>query len=255
MKDRKLLTPAERLIVAADFKPDLAKFRGRLWVRDQVIKLASSLRGLGVCIKLNSILRAIGYDLIDRIHDAGLDVLVDLKLIDISETLSTDGALLSEAEPELLTVMCSAGLKGLEDLRAVLPETEVLGVTVLTSLKDENLSELGYPAQTSVNVVVRALAETAMKAGLGGVICSPKEAEMIRRVMEEQNKLETTINTPGIRPVWSVVKGDDQKRVMTPADAIKAGADRIVVGRPIVQAENPHDAVLRTIEEIVTALH
>jgi orotidine-5'-phosphate decarboxylase len=256
MKDRKFLTPAERLIVAADFKPDLERFRGRLWVRDQVIKLASALEGTGVYLKVNSALRANGYDLIARIHSFGLKVFADLKLNDISETLATDGMLLREAEPELLTVMCSTGIKGMHALREELPDTTILGVTVLTSLKQENLSELGYPVSISVDVVARAMAESSCRAGLGGNICSPKEAGLISGIRSAQHMMEMLIVTPGIRLEDKVVIGDDQNpdRVMTPARAIAAGADMIVAGRQIIQAEDPRSMVVRMIDEIASAV-
>ncbi|MDP3961616.1 MAG: orotidine 5'-phosphate decarboxylase / HUMPS family protein, partial [Pseudorhodobacter sp.] len=106
----RMLAPAERLIVAADFKPDLLKGNGRSWVRRQVLMLADSLKGTGVYLKTNSILRACGYDLIDEIHNRGLKVFADLKFYDIGETLSTDGALLKEFKPELVTVACIAGV-------------------------------------------------------------------------------------------------------------------------------------------------
>jgi orotidine-5'-phosphate decarboxylase len=249
MKDRKTLTPAERLIVAADFKP-----QGRVWVEHQVVNLAKALQGTGVYLKVNSALRSVGYGLIETIRSYGLKVFADLKLYDIPETLGTDGALLNEYKPELLTVVCSAGMASMQGLKTQLPETEVLGVTVLTSLKTEDLPGLGYPAQISLDVVIRALTETA--SGIDGNICSAKEAELVRRVMVEQEKPNATINTPAIRPTWAIVPGDDQNpdRIMTPAKAIKAGADRIVVGRPIVKAEKPYDAVMRTIEEIASAI-
>ncbi|MFA7252658.1 MAG: orotidine-5'-phosphate decarboxylase [Candidatus Paceibacterota bacterium] len=249
MKARKLLRPAERLIVAADFKTDSAQFHGRLWVRDQVIRLANELKGTGVYIKVNSILRAVGYDLIDRLHDLDLKVFADLKLNDIPETLATDGELLREARPELLTVMCSTGRTSMEALKKELPETEILGVTVLTSLTEEEVRRI-YKA--SLESVVDGLADLSDISGLDGVISSAREATRLREILSER----MTINTPAIRPVWSIVKSDDQnqKRVMTPAEAIKAGADRIVVGRPIVQAEKPYDAVMRTIEEIASAI-
>lgn len=239
MKDRRLLVPAERLIVAADFKDPR-----------QVMVLARALKGTGVYLKVNSALRALGYELITCIHDHNLKVFADLKLYDIPETLATDGALLREAKPELLTVVCTAGVASMQALAVELPETEILGVTVLTSLTQEDvLTIYRYP---DIELAVNGLSELAVKAGIDGVICSAKEAAMLRETLGDN----MTINTPAIRPGWSVVKNDDQnqKRVMTPADAILAGADRIVVGRPITQAEKPYDAVMRTIEEIASAV-
>jgi len=247
MQERKKMALAERLIVAADFKPDDLGWRG---VRQQVISLCETLSGTGVYIKVNSVLRACGYNLIDAIHSHGLKVFADLKLNDIPETLATDGALLREVKPELLTVMCTTGIASMSALKTELPDTEILGVTVLTSLTEaEVLKIYRYPA---ILLAVRDLSELAFQAGIGGVVCSAKEAETLRRNLGDS----MTINTPAIRPSWSIVAGDDQnqKRVMTPADAIKAGADRIVVGRPIVRATDPHKAVMRTLEEIASVV-
>ncbi len=95
-------------------------------------------------------------------------------------------------------------------------------------------------------------AHVAAEAKIDGLISSPKEAEVLRAKFG----IVLSLNTPAIRPTWAIVPGDDQnpERIMTPAKAIRAGADRIVVGRPIVQAEKPYDAVMRTIEEIASAM-
>ncbi len=250
MAKKKKLTPAERLIVAADFKPQRSSSNsGSLLAQIYMMGLCNHLRGTGVYIKVNSALRAVGYPLIDIIHDNGLKCFADLKLYDISETLATDGELLFDKKPELLTTVCSCGSKAISALKKVLPETEVLGVTVLTSLTEEDSMMIHG---VSISRAVLSMAKIGLESSLDGFISSPAEADMLRRLVGE-NK---TINTPGIRPTWAIVKGDDQNpdRIMTPAKAIKAGADRIVVGRPIVQAGNPLDAVKRTIDEIAQAL-
>ncbi len=244
---QKTLTPAERLIVAADFKPDPKQGQGRDWTIMKVIRLAQSLKGTGVCLKVNSALRACGYTLIKQIHEEGLKVFADLKLFDIGETLSTDGILLKEAKPELLTTVCVAGVTAMQALKAELPDTEVLGVTVLTSLKDADTQAM---FTCSTEEAVMRFAQVAADAKIDGLISSPKEAEVLRAKFG----IVLSLNTPAIRPTWAIVPGDDQnpERIMTPAKAIKAGADRIVVGRPIVKAEKPYDAVMRTIEEIAS---
>ncbi len=243
------LTPAERLIVAADFKPDPLKGENRNWVRRQALLLADSLKGSGVCLKVNSILRAHGYDLIDEIHNRGLGVFADLKLYDIGETLSTDGALLREVKPELLTVVCTAGVTAMQALKTALPDTEVLGVTVLTSLKEADAQAMFI---CSTEEAVLRFGQLARAAGIDGLTSSPREAGMLRA----RFGVCMSINTPAIRPTWATVLGDDQNpdRIMTPAKAVEAGADRIIVGRPIVRAANPYDAAMRTIEEIASAV-
>lgn len=243
----KTLSIEERLIVAADFKPEGGNKRGNASV--ELSRLLESLRGTGVTVKVNSLLRASGYDVLDEVHRSGLRVFADLKLDDISETLATDGALINEFEPELLTVKCTAGVEGMKKLKDAVPNTEVLGVTILTSLFADHTNAV-YNCMPDVAVL--RLARLAVDAGIGGVIASPAEASMLRKEFGDK----ITINTPAVRPTWAMVAGDDQnpKRAKTPAEAIAAGADRIVVGRPITQAKDPLEAVKRTLEEIASAI-
>lgn len=246
----KTLTSAERLIVAADYQPTAP--HGREWVRKRVLTLADDLNGTGVYLKVNSALRALGYGLIDEIHARGLRVFADLKLFDIKETLATDGMLLKEAKPELLTTVCVAGVAAMQALKAELPDTEVLGVTVLTSLKDADTQAMF--TCTTDEAVIR-FSQVAADAKIDGLISSAKEAEALRAKFG----MLLSLNTPAIRPTWAIVPGDDQnpERIMTPAKAITAGADRIVVGRPITkppQGISSRDAAMRTIEEIASAV-
>lgn len=249
---QRTLTPAERLIVAADFKPKpeecLPYWLARHSVEKQVLALADSLKGTGVYLKVNSALRACGYDLINKIKGYDLRVFADLKLYDIGDTLTLDGLLLQEARPELLTTVCVAGDAAMKALKVQLPGTEILAITVLTSLTEEEHEDLFGGILLLSNVCKLAL--KARDAGMDGVVCAPTEAADVRREVG----LAMTINTPNIRPAWAAVKGDNQnaKRSMTPAEAIAAGANRIVVGRPITQAPNPREAVMRTIEEITS---
>lgn len=239
------LTPAERLIVAADFEPedslDMASW--------PVLSLAEKLKGTGVYIKVNSARRACGQWLVNELHDMGVKVMDDLKLFDIPQTLSTDGALLTLSKPEIVTVSCLAGVAAMRRLKEKLPETEVLGVTILTSMDEKEVNRI---FRTSLSVMVLSLAELAEEAGLDGVVCSAREASDIRHL----EKRPLSLNTPAIRPAWVVVKGDDQNqvRVATPAEALQAGADRVIVGRPITQAKDPYEAVMRTIEEIASVI-
>lgn len=239
------LTPAQRLIVAADYKP--TSVGGYKEVRARVVALAEKLHSTGVTLKINSVLRACGYELIKELHDIGVAVFADLKLFDIGETLATDGALLREFRPELLTVVCVAGAAAMTSLKRELPQTEVLGVTVLTSMTEDECERI---YSRSVDSAVHQLVRLARQAEIDGLIMSPAEARFIR-----DSGVEISINTPGIRPSWAIVPGDDQNpdRIMTPARAIGQGVDRIIVGRPILNHASPYDAVMRTIEEITNA--
>jgi len=237
---------SERLIVAADFDP--RKIIGGLaGVENKVLALANELKGLGVIIKVNSFLRMYGYELINILHGSGLKVFADLKLIDIPATMEIDAALLEQFKPDLLTVMCCAGIDGMHIVQKTLPDTKVLGVTVLTSLNEEECQAI-FTCSTKAGVL--RFARMAKLAGLGELILSPKEVEVVK----DRFELQLGLNTPGIRPVWSLVEGDDQSRVLTPEQAIRNGAQRIVIGRPITQAENPREAVERTLEEIAKGL-
>lgn len=249
----KILIPPERLIVALDFDPPEKNFHPRQWVRSQVRTLVGKLRGTGVYVKLNSALRQDDYDLIEEVHGCGLKVFADLKLIDIPTTLSIDGKLLADVQPELLTVMCSAGFSSMQVLKAALPNTEVLGVTVLTSFTDKDADIL---PGGSIDSAVLRYASLAAQAGIGGWVASPQEISILKKLRFEYGVPGMTVNTPGIRSAWAIVSGDDQnpERIMTPAKAIQMGADRIIVGRPITLAKDPYDAMMRTIDEIASAL-
>ena len=245
------LLPSDRLIVAADFRPDLRMREGdKTWVRLQVLELAEKLKGLGVYLKVNSALRCCGYSLLDDIRGMGLRTFADLKLYDIGETLSIDGALLKRYHPDILTVSCNTGDLAMKALKDELPDTEILGVTVLTSIGDHE-ADFIHRYGNALNAV-KFLAAKASGAGMDGIICSPKEAAAVRYLIREK----MTINTPNIRPAWAQVSGDDQNpnRAMTPAEAMKVGVTRIVLGRPITQAESPREAVKRTLEEIGSVL-
>ncbi|MEA2701998.1 MAG: orotidine-5-phosphate decarboxylase [Candidatus Parcubacteria bacterium] len=243
---RPALEPAQRLIVAADFRPEGPD--GVAVAYRQVLALADCLGRTGVTFKVNAPLRAFGYGVIGELRERGLRVFADLKLCDIRETLETDAIFLREAGPDLLTVMCGSGVKGMAALKALLPDTEVLGVTVLTGLEDRDVTRM-YRRELTEQAVAE-FAEMAKEAGVDGLIASGAEAAMLRQLVGNA----MTINTPAIRPIWALDPGDQNRnRIMTPAQAIAAGADRIVVGRPIVHAKDPYDAAMRTIEEISKA--
>jgi orotidine-5'-phosphate decarboxylase len=242
----KITTPANRLIIAADFLPDDG---GRKEVWEKTVRLVQKLQNTGVTLKMNSVLRAIGYDAVDLVHDYGLKVMADLKLYDIADTLKIDGMLLRETKPEFLTVVCSTGVKAMKALKAELPDTEIMGVTVLTDLTEDDTQAMF--ACSTFGAVLR-FAHLAKKASLEGLVSSAKEVPML---LEEFETL-FTLNTPAIRPLWSIVPGDGQNpdRVMTPTKAIQAGVSRMVVGRPITLAKDPYDAVMRILDEIAAAL-
>ena len=161
------------------------------------------------------------------------NVFLDLKLHDIPNTVA--GAVKSSLvlDPLLLTVHCGGGpamMRASVEARGS-ARTKIVGVTVLTSLDDNDLAAVGQSAPAAAQV--RRLALLAQASGLDGVVCSPQEVAMLR----EACRKDFLLVVPGIRPAGAAV--GDQKRVQTPRDAIAAGADYLVIGRPITEAPDP----------------
>lgn len=236
------LEPHERLIVAADFDGDPKE--NLLSIK----KLCADLQGTGICIKLNADLRG-DYDLACVVYDYGLMLFADLKLIDIPSTLARDAKKLGVIAPHFVTVMCAAGKQAIKALKDSLPDTKVLGVTVLTSMDNTECTKVyGY----SIRQSVLTLASIGLEAEIDGFIASPSEAMLLRSTYPMYT---FTINTPGIRLGGNTVRNEDQnlERVMTPADAIRVGVDRVIIGRPITQAKDPKGTVTQILEEIEAA--
>ncbi len=177
-----------------------------------------------------------GPDIVRRVRDTGAAVFLDLKFHDIPNTVAKAVASAAQQDVQMLTVHASGGAAMLRAAQeAAGPDGPlVLGVTVLTSMDEKDLTELGIQKTPAEQVL--HLAKLATAAGLCGLVCSPQEIAPLREVLPA----EVQLVTPGIRPAGSA--SGDQKRVMTPADAITAGADWIVIGRPIYAAENPRAA-------------
>ncbi len=172
-------------------------------------------------------------------------VLADLKLHDIPHTVGRSVAAVRESGVELLTVHAGGGsavLRAAAD--AAGGEMTLLAVTVLTHLDDGALDRLDLPG----SVAERALswARAAREAGCGGAVCSPREVAVLRRGLGE----DVLLVTPGVRLQGSAVATDDQRRTATPAEAIAAGADLLVIGRPLTRAPDPE----RALEELEEAL-
>ncbi|MDD5750018.1 MAG: orotidine-5'-phosphate decarboxylase [Patescibacteria group bacterium] len=236
----KALTPAQRLIVALDINPtQTVSYSAAI---KSIYALAEKLAPSGVVVKVNSVLRYAGISMLKDLYDIGLYTFADLKLCDIPNTLINDGWFLTECQPDMITVMCSAGVEAMHALKQILgDQTEVLGVTVLTSLNENQCLIIHGSKPTDT---FQKLAIMAKEAKIDGLILSPQELGFL----PYNNHL--SLICPGIRPAWSMVKGDDQRRVMTPREAIARGAERIVVGRPITQHPDPIEAVAMTIAEI-----
>lgn len=179
-------------------------------------------------------------------------VFLDLKLHDIPETMRRAFLAASQYGPEFISVHCDVGDGFLKEVAENNPgNTKALAITLLTSLGGKNLARLGFVDEyvKDLSRLVLLRARIAKEAGCHGVVCSGHEVALIKKEMADMITL-----TPGIRPEWSVVGKDDQKRIVTPASAVKNGADYIVVGRPIRDAKDPQEAAKRVAEEIESVL-
>jgi len=193
-----------------------------------------------------------GRSVLDRLHQmTGLPLFVDLKFHDIPRTVqqAATAAVASSDHVRFLTVhTCDGEAIVRAAIDGVKPGVGVLGVTVLTSQ-----SEVGGPAPgaaAGVRERVVQLAQLAKQAGCEGVICSGHEVGAVKQALGR----EFLTVVPGIRPSWTELTNDDQRRAMTPGEAIAAGADYLVIGRPIVKARDPVEAVERISQEMGEAL-
>jgi orotidine-5'-phosphate decarboxylase len=182
---------------------------------------------------------------------SGLPLFVDLKFHDIPETVAQASSALMSAglSFKFITIHTSDGERIVKAAVERLKKgTHVLGVTVLTSLSDADLKASGINQTVSSRVL--ALARITKRAGGVGVVCSSREVKAVKTELGP----DFIAVTPGIRPSWAAIEGDDQRRIMTPREAILNGADYIVVGRPIAQAPDPAEAALKIAEEIAEVL-
>lgn len=194
---------------------------------------------------------ALGGDIVTWLKEQEKKVFLDLKLHDIPNTVGNGLCSLLRLRPDILNVHTAGGLRMMKAAREALHAAadregvrcpKLIGVTVLTSMDAEDWAGLGHTGEVADAVLRRA--QLAQEAGLDGVVASPAEAIEIRRTCGD----DFLIVTPGIRPAG--VAHDDQRRVMTPAGAIRAGASQIVVGRAIYAAENPRAAAEEILKEM-----
>ena len=157
------------------------------------------------------------------------DIFLDLKLHDIPHTVSGATKAVAHLAPKFLTVHASGGAAMIKAAVDAVPSTHITGVTILTSLSEADVTQIGYAANALTSAV--GLATLATSAGAGAIVCSPLEIAAIRSAVGAN----PIIITPGVRPADST-KSDDQVRTMTPRDAIQAGANLVVIGRPITQS-------------------
>ncbi len=183
-----------------------------------------------------------GLELARQLTAEGKHVFLDMKLLDIDNTVEKGVAAIARLGVEMLTIHAypkamRAAVKAAEGSNLTL-----LGVTVLTSMDEADLTEAGYSGTPRDLVLRRAL--QAREAGMGGIVCSPEEAKAVRSIIGP----DMALVTPGIRPAGAD-KGD-QKRVASPSDALNAGASHLVIGRPITAAADPKSAALAILNEM-----
>jgi len=232
----------DRLIIALDY-PD----------RESALRLVEQVSGMVGMFKIGlQLFTAEGPAIVREIIDAGERVFLDLKFHDIPNTAA--GAALSAARLGV-SIFNLHALGGGEMMRAAAravpgggdsPKPLLLGVTVLTSMDAASMSEAGIDSDVDSEVV--RLATLARDSGLDGVVASPREIRLIRERVASERFI---ILAPGIRPAWS--EAGDQKRVATPSEALKEGADYIVIGRAVTSSKEPRDAASRILEEIYSA--
>ena len=236
---------ADRLIAALD-----------VHTRTEAERLVERLGPSVSCYKVGmELFYALGGDMVTWLKEQEKKVFLDLKLHDIPNTAANGLCSLLRLRPDILNVHTAGGLRMMQTAREALHRAadesgilcpKLIGVTVLTSMDEEDWRGLGHTGTVADAVLRRAV--LAQEAGLDGVVASPAETAEIRRTCGS----DFLIVTPGIRPAG--VGNDDQRRVMTPAGAIRAGASQIVVGRAISGAPDPRTAAQQILKEMEEAL-
>jgi orotidine-5'-phosphate decarboxylase len=238
----KTVSAKDRLVLALDVDNDR-----------EALDLVSEVKELVGMFKVgHQLFTAYGPDIVRKIIGMGSRVFLDLKYHDIPNTVAKASA---EAVKLGVSILNVHALGGLDMMRAAseavtetaekrnLPRPIVLAVTVLTSMSEQGLRK-ELKITRSLQREVSHLARLAQRAGMQGVVASPQEIKMLRRSIRG----DFVILTPGVRPAWA--GKDDQQRVMTPGEAVAAGADYIVVGRPVLKASDRIGAVKQILDEI-----
>jgi len=230
--------PNKSIVVALDFDN-----------QKQTLELVERLDPARCRLKIGKeLFTSEGPQLVEAIQNKGFDVFLDLKFHDIPNTCAKAVAAAAKLGVWMVNVHASGGERMMvaarEALEAFQQKPLLIGVTVLTSMEQSDLAGIGLNIDPQEQV--KRLAQLTKKSGLDGVVCSAQEAVMLKELCGKEFKLVT----PGIRPSFAAV--GDQKRIMTPKQAIEAGVDYMVIGRPITQAEDPIKA-LELIEQELSA--
>jgi orotidine-5'-phosphate decarboxylase len=240
------LQPKDRIVVALDVETPA-----------QALNFVQQLRGLVGMFKIGKqLFTAAGPDIVRQVVGLGEKVFLDLKFHDIPHTVAAAGIEAARLGVSIFNVHSlggSAMMRATVDALNAAAEREqftkplILAVTILTSHEQASLTEIGL--ERSVQEQVVRLAELAAAAGINGVVASPQEIAPLRQAIDNPNFV---ILTPGVRPSGAAL--NDQKRVLTPGAAVQAGADYLVIGRPITGADDPAAAAQKIREEIEQAV-
>ncbi|MEW6734922.1 MAG: orotidine-5'-phosphate decarboxylase [Acidobacteriota bacterium] len=232
------LRPQDRLVVALDVDS-----------RTRALSLVEQLRPVVGMFKIGSqLFTSCGPELVREIVASGAGVFLDLKFHDIPNTVAQAATAALRLGVSIFNVHALGGLEMMRQVRITCEQVAareglarplILGVTLLTSHDEASLTELGI--NTSINDQVVRLARLVAEAGLNGVVASAHEIDLVRSAIDSP----FIILTPGLRPEWA--SSQDQKRVMTPLQALRAGADYLVIGRPILEHSDPVQAATRII--------
>jgi orotidine-5'-phosphate decarboxylase len=224
---------ADKIIVALDVP-----------TKREALELVEKLRDQISFFKIGlQLYTAEGPEIVHAVSSTGGKVWLDLKLHDIPNTVARAIESANHLGVQMLTIHLSGGREMIRAATAARPTNILLlGVTVLTSATDETLREIGV--QDKVENQVLRLAKLGVEGGIDGVVASSHEIKSLRR--EFGNRIKIVV--PGIRPRWS--EPGDQRRTMTPLEALEAGADYLVIGRPIIAHPNPSEAAAKILEEI-----
>lgn len=221
--------------------------------RERSLELADALHGRGVWVKVGmTLFYRYGPAIVDEMRDRELKVFLDLKLHDIPFQVrgAAHSAALSGADMLSLHAlggndMVMAAREGVEEAAAELGEerARLLAISILTSMDSAALTSIGISC--SIEDEVSRLAKLAVGAGSDGIVCSPQEAASMRKLLGD----EALIVTPGVRPTGAAI--GDQARVATPGAALRAGASKLVIGRPITHADSPVAALETIVQELI----
>ncbi len=231
----------ERLIVALDVD-----------TKEKALALVDKLKKDVKTFKVGSeLFTSCGPEIVQEVHNRGCAVFLDLKFHDIPNTVARSAASAVKLGVFMFNVHTSGGADMMKKVAAAVSEEakklkaakpKVIAVTVLTSMDENNLKKVGVGDNMEAQVL--RLAKLAKESGLDGVVASAVEIKPIRAALGK----DFIIVTPGVRPSWAAV--NDQKRIATPKEAIDSGADFIVVGRPIIEADDPAEAARKVLKEI-----